>query len=1141
MQELGSAEQVVLLRSAGPEGRMAAIPQHPTELARLARHLSFSVCARPDSDEDDSSGGGSGDAAGGAGGAAKQTGDDLLMPPPPPPPPPPAAAPGTAPVRAASVPEAAEAAAAAGKKISVCLRIRPPTQAEQAAGEVSCIGQVAAVGGSQSAVTFNPPRSAATDAAPHSSAHRVTSETYHFDTVFDGSAGQDDVYDRAAKRLVGDLTEGKSGLIFAFGITNAGKTHTVHGSDDDPGLLPRAIEQLFDTRLSDEHALSMSYMEVYNDNVFDLLCGQPHGDAAGAGAAGKASRSSKRVALQLKEDERGRVFVKGLSSAPLQSVAQSMELLAKGRRARQAGFTATNDNSSRSHSIVTIKLQLSAAAAASELVVVDLAGSERTGRTKNTGLRLKESARINSSLMNLGRCLEVLRANQQLSTRAAGGAKRAKLQVVPFRESKITRVLQAPLMATDTNVVMICNIYAGAKDAEETVHALRYAAIARDVVTGSAIAMHAQRTTRFVNGAFGGRAKLAQNKRRAAAAGSSSLAAVEEQPATVSEADPDGTGGGGGGGQAVSSKRQEELAEELEEEIRNELAEEMEATIEEMEQSYRDKLARETAIYEAKFEHKLKLLTRFEGGGGGGGSALPATPEDLVAMLEELEQLRSENAALGDVREQHAAQQAQIAELMGQEQAARRELAAMSNKTTAEQEEHMVQCETNMAMEVETLEFQLDQSTKEGDRLREEIGCVNLKYSEMTTRLIAIETAKIDAERRVQSLEQTLVAERMARVEAQRSDAAVGTNAGAASETDGDGAGAKAAAEGSSPDTSSRKRRRQQLITEGAEGAIFMTAHGSPASFGPPKEEEQAEKKKRPTRHAAIGGKLAKAASISASSSSCAAAVPAERQCSPSSISLAASPSVAARKEALQHSAAKPMKSASRQANAATKIGRTRGAACSGAKGGTAAEIATESGGDQFEFVVAATTAAATDKLEASALPVEQESAEVATREHAVKPLPRQKRAGRSKAAASTNKSGGSSSSTTPSSLLAVRLDAGAAMLDAAAAAAAAEAPKSVRLHINAEIGQKLQRSLDGAKKKPRQQAKPAKSKAKKGGKSAGPAQAMRVALSPRDPNQKENSSRPASKRRRQDAPSGAVESSVSPVVLRRSARTRTR
>ena len=323
-------------------------------------------------------------------------------------------------------------------------------------------------------------------------------------------------------------------------------------------------------------------------------------------------------------------------------------------------------------------------------------------------------------------------------------------------------------MAAQTNVVMICNINAGSKDAEETVHALRYAAIARDVVTGSAIAMSAQRTTRFVNSSFGGRAKFQHGQPRKASA---RLASVPESAA----APADQSAAAANGGQSL--KCQEEMLEEMEQEIRNELAEEMEATIEVMEQSYRDKLARETAIHESKFEHKLKLLKVFE-------EKIAHKPEELVGMLEELERLRGENVALRLMREQHAESTAQVSRLEQQGQAAQRELTAMRDRSTAEQEEsrgalsfvssqksHLrhayrtpctaqhtnttrarstharhcgwarrgswatsglsVQCEANLAMEMETLEFQLDQSTREGDRLREEVSSLTTNYAEV--------------------------------------------------------------------------------------------------------------------------------------------------------------------------------------------------------------------------------------------------------------------------------------------------------------------------------------------------------------------------------------------------------------------------
>eukprot|EP01052_Picozoa_sp_SAG31_P047013 SAG31_NODE_9227_length_1313_cov_1.182043_1_plen_431_part_01 len=312
------------------------------------------------------------------------------------------------------------------------------------------------------------------------------------------------------------------------------------------------------------------------------------------------------------------------------------------------------------------------------------------------------------------------------------------MQVVPIRKSKITRVLQGPLTATDSNVVMVCNVYTGERDFDETAHALRYAAIARDVVTGTA-ATNGQRTTRFANG-FVVRAKL--QGQQTVKCGASVLPSVPEKPTGAESSDC------GDLGQLVAQNR-DEIMEHMEQEIRNELAEEMESTIEMMEQSYRDKLARETAIYEAKFEHKLKLLTVFD-------ASDASDPDKVVNLLEELSQLRSENDGLSALRAEHSALLEQFSTLKQQETATRRELAALTDRANAEQEEHRVQCEANLAMEVETLEFQLDQATKENDRLREEVSSLSIRYSESQQQLVQATTARIEADKRIVELETEL-------------------------------------------------------------------------------------------------------------------------------------------------------------------------------------------------------------------------------------------------------------------------------------------------------------------------------------------------------------------------------------------------
>lgn len=175
---------------------------------------------------------------------------------------------------------------------------------------------------------------------------------FMFDRVMGPDAGQADVYAAIAPGLVRDaVMEGKSALLFAFGATGSGKSHSIVGSEDAPGLLPRALKDLF-TLLAecgggtpDGGTLSadVSFLEVYQDAIYDLLAPPP-------------SRGVARKKLDLKEGAGHRVYCKGLVQKPVDSVADALLLLAAGKRARAVAETLLNSDSSRSHSVFTVTL-----------------------------------------------------------------------------------------------------------------------------------------------------------------------------------------------------------------------------------------------------------------------------------------------------------------------------------------------------------------------------------------------------------------------------------------------------------------------------------------------------------------------------------------------------------------------------------------------------------------------------------------------------------------------------------------------------------------------------------------------------------------------------------------------------------------
>lgn len=281
----------------------------------------------------------------------------------------------------------------------------------------------------------------------------------------------------------------------AYGITAAGKTYTIEGTSESPGLIPRALGRLFDLLQQQEQQqqqrfeIEVSYCEIYNESIFDLLVEsqqsqhnkQPH-----------HHNNPPKIPLRLVDasGSEGRVEVAGLVRVRIESVEQGLAALQRGSRARARAETGLNLSSSRSHSIFTITLRdngdvssLSPCADTNKrclsrrLAFVDLAGSERVQRTGNIGVRLKESVAINASLMTLGRCLEALAWNQQ---------QQKQQRVVPYRESKVTHLFRDALHGYGT-VVLSVNVSPAAKDYDETVHVLRYASLATGIETTTSV------------------------------------------------------------------------------------------------------------------------------------------------------------------------------------------------------------------------------------------------------------------------------------------------------------------------------------------------------------------------------------------------------------------------------------------------------------------------------------------------------------------------------------------------------------------------------------------------------------------------------------------------------------------------------
>ncbi|CAD6240088.1 GSCOCG00002497001-RA-CDS [Cotesia congregata] len=276
-----------------------------------------------------------------------------------------------------------------------------------------------------------------------------------FDHVFDITATNEEVFEGTTKEIINDLLEGYNCSVFAYGATGAGKTHTMLGKDHDPGITYRTMAELFnqiDTQ--SEHRdfnLGVTYLEIYNENVQDLL---------------------HRIGpLALREDGRAGVVVSGLKIKTIKNAEELLSLLAQGNRNRTQHPTDANAESSRSHAVfqvyVNITNKLDGQVKQVKLSMIDLAGSERASATGCKGARFKEGANINKSLLALGNCINNL----------AEGIKH-----IPYRDSKLTRLLKDSL-GGNCRTVMIANIGPSSLSYEDTYNTLRYANRAKKIKT----------------------------------------------------------------------------------------------------------------------------------------------------------------------------------------------------------------------------------------------------------------------------------------------------------------------------------------------------------------------------------------------------------------------------------------------------------------------------------------------------------------------------------------------------------------------------------------------------------------------------------------------------------------------------------
>ncbi|KAL3447202.1 kinesin-domain-containing protein [Aspergillus insuetus] len=288
---------------------------------------------------------------------------------------------------------------------------------------------------------------------------REASGSFTFDRVFPMDSKQTDIFNFSIAPTVDDILNGYNGTVFAYGQTGAGKSFTMMGSDIDDevgkGIIPRIVEQIFASILTSpsniEYTVRVSYMEIYMERIRDLLV--PHNDN-----------------LPVHEEKSRGVYVKGLLEVYVSSVQEVYEVMRRGGAARAVAATNMNQESSRSHSIfvitVTQKNLETGSAKSGQLFLVDLAGSEKVGKTGASGQTLEEAKKINKSLSALGMVINALTDGKSTH--------------IPYRDSKLTRILQESL-GGNSRTTLIINCSPSSYNDAETVSTLRFGVRAKAI------------------------------------------------------------------------------------------------------------------------------------------------------------------------------------------------------------------------------------------------------------------------------------------------------------------------------------------------------------------------------------------------------------------------------------------------------------------------------------------------------------------------------------------------------------------------------------------------------------------------------------------------------------------------------------
>ncbi|XP_036607197.1 kinesin-like protein KIF20A [Trichosurus vulpecula] len=650
------------------------------------------------------------------------------------------------------------------EKVKVYLRIRPllPSEVERHE-EQGCVR----IETPETLVLQAPKDSFAmksTERGVGQATHRFT-----FSQIFGPEVGQASFFNLTVKEMIRDVLKGYNWLIYTYGVTNSGKTHTVQGSNKDGGILPRSLAVIFNSiqnqlypasdlkpsfaneviwldskqarqeemkkaallngssreeevinSLKKSHnteslqlgtsasfdsgiaglsstsqssvslnqmedtcrwaepdtapfcvpadvrfSIWISFFEIYNEMIFDLL--EP------------PSQQRKRQTLRLCEDQNGNPYVKDLNWINIQDADEAWKLLKLGRKNQSFASTHLNQNSSRSHSIFSIRIlhlqgEGNMVSKISELSLCDLAGSERCKEQKMSE-RMKEAGNINTSLHTLGRCITAIRQNQQ----------RLKQNLVPFRDSKLTRVFQGFFTGRGRSC-MIVNVNPCASTYDETLHVAKFSAIASQLVHAPPVKLGLPSLQSFIKEhSLRASPTLETGAKQEAGPDENSGDEVDismydkEEILQVVEAMKE----------LLLQERQEKL--KLEVQLRDEICTEMIEQMQQREQWCSEHLDTQKELLEEMYEDKLKILKE---------SLQSYYQEELQERDEKIKELEE---ALQEAKKQSAPLQIGL----DPEQSLRRServASSISNKQLQETKAKLEQCKAELASTTEELQ-----------------------------------------------------------------------------------------------------------------------------------------------------------------------------------------------------------------------------------------------------------------------------------------------------------------------------------------------------------------------------------------------------------------------------------------------------